>query len=166
MANCALVQSIQTCGTNFSCYTLQAFSVANSLTIFAKGCFPDFLCLLNQGCAILNETRNGTIGSCSFNCCYTDWCNREPDVPSTTSPPAPSLTGPVATTGSQPSMIPSNRPSASPETSPTKAAMPLTATPVPTTPLRKNLYVFFFFHCFFEFLFKVKFTHFAIIGSE
>lgn len=89
--NCTAVQTLRLCETGFSCYTLQAFEALLNTDIFAKGCVPDILCSENRGCDILNQSRNGTIESCSFHCCHTEQCNAGSSV-SPTLPLPPTTT--------------------------------------------------------------------------
>ena len=91
LENCTAVQTLRLCETGFSCYTLEAFETLLNTNIFAKGCFPEIFCSGNYGCEILNQSRNGTIESCSFLCCHTEQCNAGSSV-SATSPPHPTTT--------------------------------------------------------------------------
>ena len=130
--NCTAKQTLRLCETGFSCYTLQAFETMLSTYIFAKGCFPEFLCNGNHGCEFLNRSRNGTIDSCSFQCCHTDQCNAGPSV----SPPVPSTepSPPVPSTEPSPP-VPSTEPS--PPVPSTEPSSPIPSTeptpPVPST---------------------------------
>ena len=134
--NCTAKQTLRLCETGFSCYTLQAFETMLSTYIFAKGCFPEFLCNGNHGCEFLNRSRNGTIDSCSFQCCHTDQCNAGPSV----SPPVPSTepSPPVPSTEPSPP-VPSTEPfSPVPSTEPTPVSttsqLTTTTTQGPLTP--------------------------------
>jgi len=91
LENCTAVQTSRLCETGFSCYTLEAFETILNTYIFAKGCIPEMFCSENRGCEILNQSRNGTIDSCSFNCCHTEQCNAGSSV-SSTPPPLPTAT--------------------------------------------------------------------------
>ena len=86
LENCSAVQTSRLCETGFSCYTLEAFETILNTYIFAKGCIPEMFCSGNRGCEILNQSRNGTIDSCSFNCCHTEQCNAGSSVSLTPSP--------------------------------------------------------------------------------
>lgn len=55
------------------------------------------MCIQDRGCDFLNLSRNGTIESCSFNCCGTQECNAQPSV-SFTPPPTPTTTEEPTTT--------------------------------------------------------------------
>lgn len=105
MENCTAVQTSRLCETGFSCYTLQAFETLLNTDIFAKGCIPEMFCSGNRGCEILNQSRNGTIESCSFYCCHTEQCNAGSSV-SSTSPPLPTTTEEPATLTAVPTTQP------------------------------------------------------------
>ncbi|XP_020632354.1 deleted in malignant brain tumors 1 protein-like [Orbicella faveolata] len=62
-------------------------------------------CSGNRGCEILNQSRNGTIESCSFYCCHTEQCNAGSSV-SSTSPPLPTTTEEPATLTAVPTTQP------------------------------------------------------------